>query len=137
MPEIEWTSDFEIGIFEIDLQHRSLVSIANQLIDAVEAGKPKSTIEWILDELLVYARMHFVTEEQYLKRYMDKGLSQHKGEHHHLLKAMRRFRKKVHDGDEDVGEKVLEFFSAWLPDHLAGSDQSLGEAYRTFKKGPK
>lgn len=130
MPVLEWTSDFNIGIHEIDLQHRSLVSIANQLYDAIETGRPGHTVEWILEELLVYTKMHFQTEEQYMRRYEHDRASQHAKEHAELLKAMRRFKRKFKEGAEGVDEEVLDFLSGWLGNHLTGSDRALGEAYQ-------
>lgn len=129
MPVLEWTSDLDIGIYEIDLQHRSLVSIANQLYDAIETGRSARTVEWILEELLVYTKMHFQTEEQYMRRYEHDRAGQHTQEHGELLKAMRRIKRKLKAGEEGVDEEALEFLSGWLANHLTGSDRALGEAY--------
>lgn len=134
MPQLEWSSELEIGIYEIDLQHRALVSIANQLHDAVEGDKPVRTVEWILDELLLYAKMHFQTEEQYMRRYEHQATGQHKKEHGELLKSMRRFRRKL-EAEEDVGDELLEFLAGWLSNHLNGPDRALGEAYQARLRG--
>src|SRR5262245_38237858 len=109
MPVLEWTADLDIGIFEIDLQHRSLVSIANQLYDAIESSRQGRTVKWILEELLLYTKMHVQTEEQYMRRYQYDQASQHAQEHGELLKAMRRFKRKLKAGDEGVDEAVLVF----------------------------
>jgi len=128
MAVIEWRPELDIGIFEIDMQHRSLVSIANQLHDAIEAGKAERTIEWMLEELLLYTKMHFQTEEQYMKRYMYKDAAEHAREHGEMLKAMRRFKRQLKAGEE-ISDEVLEFLHAWLEAHLTGPDRSLGLAY--------
>lgn len=130
MPVLEWTPELEIGIFEIDLQHRSLVSIANQLHDAIESGKADKTIEWILEELLLYTKMHFQTEEQYMRRYEHTASEQHKLEHAEMLKAMRRFKRKLKVDDDALADEVLVFLRDWLHHHLTGPDRALGEAYR-------
>jgi hemerythrin len=135
MPVLEWTPEFDIGIYEIDLQHRSLVSIANQLYDAIEADRAPGTVEWILEELLLYTRMHFQTEEQYMQRYEPADSARHKREHGELLKAMRRLKRKLAAGDDEVGDELLAFLSAWLADHLKGSDRSLGEAFKARGEG--
>ena len=134
MPVLDWTSDLEIGIYEIDLQHRSLVSIANQLHDAIQRDKGTQTVDWILEELLLYAKMHFQTEEKYMQRYEHDESAQHKQEHGELLKAMKRFKRKLNLGDEDVADELMQFLHDWLAAHLTGSDRSLGKAYQL---GPK
>jgi hemerythrin len=135
MPVLEWTSEFDIGIYEIDLQHRSLVSIANQLYDAIEADRATRTVEWILEELLLYTRMHFQTEEQYMQRYEPADAARHKRQHGELLKAMRRLRRKLAAGDDGVGAELLDFLSTWLDEHLKGADRSLGEAFKARGAG--
>lgn len=133
MPVLEWRPDLEIGIFELDLQHRSLVSIANQLHDAIESDRPEHTILWILDELLMYTKMHFQTEEQYMRRYNHQDSPSHQKEHGEMLKAMRRFKRKLKAGDE-VADEVLHFLHDWLEGHLTGFDRSLGETYKAGRR---
>lgn len=128
MSVIEWRPELDIGIFEIDMQHRSLVSIANQLHDAIESGKADRTIEWMLEELLLYTKMHFQTEEQYMKRYQHTEAAGHAREHGEMLKAMRRFKRRLKVGD-DVADEVLDFLRGWLESHLGGPDRALGLAY--------
>ena len=133
MPVLEWSPELEIGIFELDLQHRSLVSIANQFYDAIEAGRPEHTINWILEEFLVYINMHFQTEEQYMRRYKHPDTPKHQEEHAEMLKAMRRFKRKLKAG-EDVAEEVMGFLQKWLAGHLTGFDRSLGETYKAGRR---
>ena len=128
MPVLDWTPDLEIGIYEIDLQHRSLVSMANQLHDAIERDKGAQTIDWILEELLLYTKMHFATEEKYMQRYEHEESAQHKLQHGELLKAMKRFKRKMSAGD-DVANELMLFLQQWLGTHITGSDRDLGKAY--------
>lgn len=134
MPVLDWSPDLEIGIYEIDLQHRSLVSIANQLHDAIEQEKADQTIDWILQELLLYTKMHFQTEEQYMRRYEYKESARHQQEHGEMLKAMRRFKRKLKAGDDGVADEVMAFLRDWLGHHLTGPDRALGLAYQARTK---
>lgn len=129
MPVLDWTPDLEIGIYEIDLQHRSLVSMANQLHDAIERDKGTRTIDWILEELLLYTKMHFQTEEKYMQRYEHDESAQHKLQHGELLKAMKRFKRKLAADDDNVADELMQFLHGWLAAHLTGSDRALGKAY--------
>lgn len=44
-----WTSELEVGIKEIDEQHRWLVDLTNKLHDAFQAGADHGTIREILE----------------------------------------------------------------------------------------
>lgn len=125
MTVLEWSADLETGIFELDLQHRSLVAIANQLHDAIRAGKAERTIEWMLEELALYTRFHFQTEESYMRRYGLDMEHEHRVEHAELLSAIKRFRRKIKAGDERVPKDVLVFLAEWLNQHLRGSDRQM------------
>jgi hemerythrin len=126
MSVLEWTPELETGVFEIDLQHRSLVAIANQLHDAIRAGRAGRTVEWMLEELALYTRFHFETEEAYMRRYGLDNQERHRVEHGELLSAIKRFRRKLKAGDDRVQDDVLEFLSRWLDQHLRGADRQFG-----------
>lgn len=130
MTVLEWTPDLEIGIYEIDLQHRSLIGIANQLHNAIVSGKAERTIEWILEELVLYTKFHFETEERYMRRYQPDCATQHAHEHGEMLKAVRRFKRKMKAGDEAVPLAVQDFLQGWLRTHLKGTDRRLGDELR-------
>jgi hemerythrin len=130
MTILEWTPDLEIGIYEIDLQHRSLIGIANQLHDAIVSGKAERTIEWILEELVLYTKFHFDTEARYMRRYQPDCATQHSHEHGEMLKAVRRFKRKLKAGDESVPLAVHDFLQGWLRMHLKGTDRQLGDELR-------
>lgn len=125
MAVLEWSSDLETGVFEIDLQHRSLVAIANQLHDAIQASKPTKTVEWMLEELALYTRFHFDTEESYMRRYGLDLAREHRVEHAELLSAIKRFRRKLKAGDERVQNEVLGFLGDWLERHIREADRDL------------
>lgn len=130
MATLIWNPDLDIGIYEIDTQHRSLVAIANQLCDAIESGREARTVEWILDALLMQIRLHFQTEEKFMRRCGQQDFSSHKREHRQMLKAMRRFMRQYRGDGESVAEELLLFVHRWLEDHLNGEDRLLGEYVR-------
>lgn len=136
MTILEWTPDLEIGVYEIDLQHRSLIGIANQLHDAIVSGKAERTIEWILEELVLYTKFHFDTEECYMRRYQPDCSTQHALEHGEMLKAVRRFKRKLKAGDEAIPLAVHDFLQGWLSAHLKGTDRQLGDELREKMYGP-
>jgi hemerythrin len=126
MAVLDWSNELDTGVYEIDLQHRSLVNIANQLHDAIKAGRAERTIEWMLEELALYTKFHFETEEAYMRRYGLDDLQRHRVEHAELLSGIKRFRRKMKAGDERVQDDVLDFLSGWLEKHLKGADRDFG-----------
>jgi len=65
---IKWRKDLEIGIDEIDNQHKSLVEAMNKLLEASAAGRAKQEIGNTLDFLSDYVITHFNYEREYKKK---------------------------------------------------------------------
>ena len=126
MTVLQWTPDLEIGVFELDLQHRSLIGIVNQLHEAILANRAPRTIEWIMEELLLYTKFHFDTEEAYMHRYQLECVASHQLEHEEVLKVVRRLKRKLKAGGDGIPDAVHEWLHAWLLKHLMGTDRGLG-----------
>lgn len=52
MALIEWTPALEVGLEEMDRQHRQLVKILNELHQAMQAGGRQRDLMRVMDELL-------------------------------------------------------------------------------------
>ena len=63
MPIIHWTPDFAVGVSSLDTDHKVLISLINQLDDAIRAGEPQETLTRVLEALLDYTDYHFAREE--------------------------------------------------------------------------
>jgi len=83
--QLVWKDAFCSGNQLIDAQHRSLVQITNELLEAILLARPKNLILGIIYHLLDDARQHFRHEEDILKAVRFAGLKQHSLEHEKLL----------------------------------------------------
>src|SRR5512140_521555 len=82
---MRWRSSFECGHPIIDMQHRELFNISNELINSVLDRSPKIGTEYLLHELVEHIKDHFVTEEEVLERTHYPALEEHRNFHHTLL----------------------------------------------------
>ena len=64
MELIKWTKEYELGIKEIDNQHKGLVIIINELFELMSQGKAKAKMNEIFDHLTDYTKKHFKDEER-------------------------------------------------------------------------
>lgn len=128
MTIVQWGPALEIGITEIDYQHRNLVSMLNALHNAVDAGEPREHLGEILEELDLYVINHFATEERVMERLNFEFIEQHKLEHRDLALAVQRHREAFARG-EDSAQELLQFLINWLLTHIAGSDTLIGRAH--------
>ena len=126
MPLIQWSPALEVGVEEIDHQHKVLVAILNRLHDAINEGQAESQLNWILKELEHYTDYHFATEEALMKAHKYEFAEFHKADH---LSMILRIRDFLNDLDHHFvsPQMVLDFLQHWLLSHIAGADRHLGE----------
>jgi hemerythrin len=124
MKTVEWKIEYEIGISEIDSQHKRLVEILNSLVET----KDESKIKNILCDLIEYTIYHFTCEED-LMWHMQFPLNNeqehgdHIAEHDKFRLELRRFLKAK---PSDILVRALHnFLSKWLVEHILSRDAKL------------
>jgi hemerythrin len=69
MAMVTWNDNLSVNVAEIDLQHKKLVGLINELFDAMKIGKGKDVTGKILDGLISYTATHFTQEERYFDKF--------------------------------------------------------------------
>lgn len=133
MTRIEWTDEFKLGLPAIDADHRELLDLCNQFLDAAQADQAISDLASILGLLILRTRAHFLAEERLLDRHNYPGLAIHKAEHDRLLTQADNLKARYDEVGEDEEIRALtmetaEFLQSWLLDHIRSNDRP----YRPF-----
>ena len=81
MKRIIWTDNFSLGVGVIDEQHKRLIDMINQLIDAENVAANSETVSDLLDAMTKYSKEHFRTEEGLLAKYGCPLLDEQKRDH--------------------------------------------------------
>ncbi len=119
-----WSPQLEIGVPEVDAQHKQLCGYLNDLHAAMREGR-QARVGELLQRLRDYAHTHFRTEEALFMpieeyRAKDKHLAQH-----------REFEAKVDsiaNAPRDATSKsfeILSFLKNWLLNHIKGTDKAI------------
>lgn len=124
MQLVEWNSIMDMGIPELDEQHRGLVSMLNQLHEACFKGDREEATRKTLREMMHYAAEHFKFEESLMVQASYSGLDGHRSEHEEFIDRVQQFEHKVYQDRCDSGE-VLVYLSGWLTDHILASDRAF------------
>lgn len=126
MAFMEWNDRLVTGVKEADEQHKKLVSLVNDLYDAMKQGKGKEIIDKILDELVKYANYHFGTEETLMTKYGYPDLANHKREHENFKVKVKEFLDKKAKGEATLSIEIMNFLKEWLVKHIMGTDKKYG-----------
>jgi len=118
---IEWSSEYETGIEEIDLHHKSLVNYINRLNIRVNDGQDENMVVSELKQLCAYSMHHFKEEEISLEKLGNAGLHYHRRAHDVLIKDLRTAIDEIINGEIDVHE-IGGYLKFWFANHVAVFD---------------
>lgn len=120
---VPFNSSHLIGIEEIDQQHRQLVSMVNQINQAIIAKTAQKSIERLFKELIAFTIFHFETEHRLMVRYAYPGLAVHDHDHEQLVDEVTRIASELPQGNDLL---VLQTIKDWLIGHIQNADKPLG-----------
>ena len=118
-----WDDSFSVNIGLIDMQHKKLVSMVNELHQAMVEGSGKERLGNILSKLIGYTREHFTTEERLMQAHAYPDFLAHKSQHEHLTKTVVDLQRRFGSNEVGLTIEVMEFLKDWLHDHILGSDK--------------
>lgn len=134
MAFMPWTEELQVGIAEIDEQHRWLVDQTNALHDALQGSARPELVGELLEGLMDYTMNHFIVEETLFIRsdypHSDAHLAQHNLFSSQVMSLLSR-----HEGGEAVGMEALELLKAWLIHHILKVDKAYVGHLRSHGAG--
>ena len=118
-----WQDSWLVGIQAIDVQHKHLVTLVNQLHDAMKKGQGRQATGAVLNSLVEYTKAHFSTEERLLQLNGYPEFLAHKMEHERLTTKVVNYQKSWDAGEIALSVELLSFLSDWLRSHILGVDK--------------
>jgi hemerythrin len=118
-----WRDDFSVGIGSIDVQHKTLINLINELHNAMTQGTSKEILGETLKQLANYTEIHFAFEEKLMKDTAYPGYWNHKKEHDDFVKEINSIQMKFVEGSIGLSVSLMNILRDWLTDHIMGTDQ--------------
>jgi hemerythrin-like metal-binding protein len=118
-----WSDTYSVQIGIIDMQHKNLVNLVNELHQAMGVGQGKEQAGKILSNLIRYTQVHFKTEENLMESHKYPEYTSHKSEHDRLTKTVLDFQDKFQRNQVGLTVELMDFLKLWLTRHILGSDQ--------------
>ena len=131
MALIQWSDALSVNVAEIDRQHQKLVTMINDLNEAMRAGKGKDALGKTITELITYAGSHFQLEEKYFAQYGSPETAAHKKEHTDFVQKVTEFKTGFDKGSLGLSLQVMTFLSDWLQKHIKGCDKKYSAFFNS------
>ncbi|MFN7035761.1 MAG: bacteriohemerythrin [Bellilinea sp.] len=135
MALIKWEDRYSVKISKFDHQHQQLVSMINQLYDAMKVGKGQVELGKILEELVDYTRKHFSSEEALMLKHAYPQYAEHKASHDRLTHQVIDFKNQYHEGKIGLSIQMMNFLKEWLVNHILDEDKAYSNFFEA--KGEK
>ena len=129
MALLQWDGSFSVKVAEMDQQHQRLVSMINELDDAMKQGKGKDVLSKIVNGMISYTVTHFKTEEDHFDRLGYPEADSHKNEHAAFVKKVSEFKEGFAKGKIGLSIEVMGFLSDWLKSHIKGTDMKYSQFF--------
>lgn len=136
MDTFQWNSVFETGLEEIDAQHKHLVSLLNQMSEAVDAASPEN-IDHTLRELAEYTVYHFASEERFMDAHhlAPAYCERHRDIHRKFVEQVQEWIATRAHHEQLKPRQLLDYLANWLIFHILGDDRALGRQVAAIRSG--
>lgn len=124
--KIEWSSEFAVGIQEIDKQHYELFREINDLISSKDKqNKVKEIIEFIEK----YVIEHFHHEEVLMQKTGFPEYTYHKDMHNKFIKTFKQIKNDYFSNgiSNNLAFRLQSRLIEWLLNHVLKSDKKIGK----------
>lgn len=138
MQLFEWESLFLTGNKLVDSQHQNIVGLINSFGKTLSSNSSNpQKMESLYDELVEYAKLHFVEEERLMSSVGldERHLLQHNKQHQDLISELIPMRQLVLVGDLAAGKYMFDFLVNWLVFHILGTDMLMTQQMKAIEQG--
>ncbi|MBO8457775.1 MAG: hemerythrin family protein [Spirochaetes bacterium] len=129
MEKLSWNDSYLLGITEIDLQHKKLLSLADDMYEIVNGDEDslKVNLSKVLKSLTDYTVYHFSNEEEFMKKYGYPSADMHKSMHDNFIAEVTKQIKSLNTATKAEAERLYKFLASWVLNHIAKSDKVWAE----------
>ena len=114
------------GRSEMVAQHHLQLDLLRTLQTAIADGRPKAVCDEILDTLVTYTDVHFMSEQRMMRLHAYPDYRAHQLDHDRSMALLEEIRAAwTGDGQERVAQLAGEL-EKLLVTHMDGADQVLG-----------
>ena len=124
---INWDKSFEIGIPEIDEQHKMLVEAVNAFYDELADNRMNDSLKELMSKVMEYTDYHFTEEEKYMERVHYELINEQREMHNRIRERMADFKTLLDEGKVTVSMPITSEIKRWIKEHIKVEDRKIAE----------
>ncbi len=134
MALLSWSDQYLIGNDTIDDEHKELFRLINDFHTHWVEAHNRQDIAKVLNQLIVYAQMHFQHEEKIMEDAGYPKLAQHQQIHESLIDMIFKLHKDFMEGNLHLEMDTMRFVRSWLLEHILENDYIFRDFLARSKK---
>jgi hemerythrin-like metal-binding protein len=111
----------------LDREHGIQVGLIDALEEAVNADRSSERIDLILEQLIEYSKVHFLSEQLLMRLHAYPAYEDHQRDHDQLLAALEALRRPGTFAAAGEAAAAVDSIRGLLVTHIAGRDEDLAE----------
>ncbi len=115
----------DLGEESLDEEHAAQVRLLESFEKGMLGGRSKDDLVIVLDRLVEFTNLHFMSEEMLMQQQAYPGLTGHVQEHDRLLEQVRKMQDSFNAGDQTMTAEELTTLRKWLIDHIKTKDRAF------------
>ncbi len=135
LPYLMWKNAYNVGVEEIDYDHKRLVELLNRVVMASSHNMGENFSLETLNKLIDYAKYHLDREEKLMEKYEYPDKENHTLQHGKFAKSIHAIEKEHAENDTVKHTEIFDFLAAWLLKHIAKTDKDLGAFIQKKRAG--
>ena len=109
----------------LDGEHQIQVGLIDALEEACAERRDPAVQRAILDQLLEYSRVHFLSEQLLMRLHAYPAYERHVREHEHMTEQLFDLSEHLRAGEREIGEETLRRLREELVGHIQTRDLEL------------
>ena len=129
-----WSDTYNLGLEEIDEQHRSLLDLINKIWQSIVDRSDRDVVFVLVEELERYTLAHFAAEETFMRVTEYPDFPAHKIEHQNFVSRIADEKKRALQAGS-LSLDLMHFLRDWLVEHILVCDRAYADFTRKSKSG--
>lgn len=117
-----------------DAEHQIQMGLAQAFHEAVRAGQDAALARQILDQLLAYSDVHFMSEQLLMRLCSYPEHDDHLLDHDRMMERLAEVKRWHEAGDRIDALREAEDLQSFLARHIETRDRRFGDYYRAWTR---
>ena len=108
-------------------EHSVQVQLINLLTKALTEQRDDEEVIEILDQILKFSEVHFMSEQLIMRQHSYDGFDEHENEHRELVDQLQKVKQKLLSDETRLTREDFDRVRSAMLNHIATQDQKLAD----------